>query len=111
MYKIADKDYEQISSPARYIPDRYDARYIFVFDPDFVKGRIREDGTFEAKIEDLILLTSEPTVISAGLEALEDLVSKISKETTEYSIPTDSKFDTAVHETKYEEFQRRYKIQ
>lgn len=110
MYKIADKDYEQISSPARYIPDRYDARYIFVYDPDFVKGRIGEDGIFEAKIEDLILLTSEQTMISAGLEALEDLVSKISEEIRMRGLPTDERFDAAVHETKHEEFQRRYKV-
>ena len=66
--------------------------------------------SYEAKIEDLILLASEQTMISAGLETLEDLVSKISEEIRMRGLPTDSKFDAAVHETKYEEFQRRYKI-
>lgn len=69
------------------------------------------DRSYEARIEDLILLSSEQTIISAGLETLEDLVSEISEEIRMRGLATDSKFDVAVHETKYEEFQRRYKAE
>jgi len=101
MYAVVDLDFEQIGSPAK---------YIFAYDPDFLKSRTLEDGTFQAKIEDLILLTSEHTMISAGLETLEDLVSKIGEELRRRGLPTDDEFDAAIHETKHEEFRRRYNI-
>jgi hypothetical protein len=69
MYRIADIgdiDYEQISSPAK---------YIFVYDPNFIKGRVKEDGTFEANLEDLSLLIEileDEEDIREGLKALAD---------------------------------------
>lgn len=50
-------------------------------------------------------------MIIEGLEALDDLVTKISEEIRMRRLPTDSEFDAAVHKTKYEEFRRRYKTQ
>ncbi len=47
MYAVIDIDYEQISSPAK---------YIFVYDPNFFNERIQEDGTLQAGLEDLSIL-------------------------------------------------------
>ncbi len=66
MYAIADVDYEQISSPAK---------YLFAYDPNFFKERIQEDGTLQVKLEDLSILLEileDEEDVSEGLKALAD---------------------------------------
>lgn len=79
-------------------------------DASYISTMPARDGGYEAKIEDLILLTSEQTMISMGLETLEDLVTKLNEEIRMRGLSSNEKFDADIHETKYEEFQRRYRI-
>jgi hypothetical protein len=66
MYAIVDIDYEQTSSPAR---------YVFAYDPNFVKDHMLDDGAFKANIEDLDLLIEileDEQDVLEGLKALAD---------------------------------------
>ena len=66
MHAIVDIDYEQISSPAN---------YVFVYDQNFIKDHILDDGAFKANIEDLTLLREilqDEEDIREGLKALAD---------------------------------------
>ena len=74
MYSILDMDYEQVTSPVE---------CVFLYDGSFIKERLREDGTLEAKLEDLSIwleIFEDQEDIREGLKALADEVDTITWE-------------------------------
>ena len=66
MYGVAGIDYEQISSPVK---------YVFGYDPNFIKDHLLDDGAFKVNLGDLILLLEileNEEDVREGLKALAD---------------------------------------